>query len=180
MQRRLRRLGRFRTPPTVHRRRHRRADGFTLLEMTVAMVSGGLLIACLGTAMSLAVRSGSAGTRATLAHDAYLAATSLVNELQTLKSLPLRESGRITVTVSDRNGDAADETIAYAWGGTPGQPLTRQINGGSITPVADSVHLFEAQYQSDSTSVRAILIILQLSADSATRVEMLIPILNRP
>ena len=41
---------------------------------------------------------------------------------------------------------AGPETIRYAWSGTPGDPLTRQYNGGTVLNVSDYVQFFSLDY----------------------------------
>jgi hypothetical protein len=65
-----------------------------------------------------------------------------VTDLQTAKSFTERTATAVTFTVPDRDGDNIDETIRYAWAGTPGDPLTYQLNGGTATTLADDVQQF--------------------------------------
>ncbi len=47
--------------------------------------------------------------------------------------------------VVDRNGTPI--TISYSWSGTPGDPLTRQYNGGAVINVLENVYDFNLDYQ---------------------------------
>ena len=61
----------------------------------------------------------------------------------------------ITFDVADRNhGDPGPETITYAWAGTPGDPLTRQYNGGTIVNLQEDVQEFDLRYDLLATTVQ--------------------------
>jgi type II secretory pathway component PulJ len=57
----------------------------------------------------------------------------------------------ITMTVPDRTGDGQPETIRYAWSGTPGDPLTRQVNGGTAVVLANNVYQLRLTYLTRTT-----------------------------
>jgi hypothetical protein len=58
----------------------------------------------------------------------------------------------IEFTVADRNGDEVDETIHYEWSNTPGDPLTRQYNGGAVVNLLEDVNLFDLSYDLQTIS----------------------------
>ena len=57
-----------------------------------------------------------------------------------------RTANALTFTLADRNNDGVPEVIRYAWSGTDGDPLTRQLNGGSAVTLVDDVHAFDLVY----------------------------------
>jgi hypothetical protein len=59
----------------------------------------------------------------------------------------------MTFTVPDRDGDLLAETIRYAWSGTPGDPLTRQINEGAVATMLEDVHVFQHDLPSASPNL---------------------------
>jgi hypothetical protein len=56
----------------------------------------------------------------------------------------------IEFTVPDRNGDNTPETINYSWSGSPGDPLTCTVNGGTPANVALNVNEFALTYDKRS------------------------------
>ncbi|MGE3316529.1 MAG: carbohydrate binding domain-containing protein [Planctomycetaceae bacterium] len=125
-------------------RRNSVRRGYTLLEMLVASVSATFLVVGLASAMFVAAR----GTDPTLsAHEAALqgdtAMTDLIADLTLAESFSEKTTTAVTFVVPDRNNDGIPETIRYAWSGTPGDPLTRQYNGGAVATVVANVHEFQ-------------------------------------
>ena len=51
--------------------------------------------------------------------------------LATTASMPNNRT--LILTVRDQTGDAAEETVTYAWGGTTGDPFTRTFNADVVT-----------------------------------------------
>jgi hypothetical protein len=78
--------------------------------------------------------------------DACDAVQVFAGELAFAASVPAAQARTITFTVPDRDGDAAAETITYAWNGTPGSALTRSYKGGTSGTVAANVTNFECIY----------------------------------
>jgi hypothetical protein len=58
----------------------------------------------------------------------------------------------VTFLVPDQSGDAKLETVRYAWSGTPGDPLTRQFNGGAVAVVLENVHVFQHDLPAPSSN----------------------------
>ena len=67
--------------------------------------------------------------------------TRWICELNYALSFTERPVNVVEFTVADRDGDESPEFIRYAWSGTPGDPLTRQYNGGTIAELVRDVHL---------------------------------------
>jgi hypothetical protein len=57
----------------------------------------------------------------------------------------------LELTVPDRNGDGAPETIRYRWAGA-GAPLTRQVNGGAVVTLAADVRDFSVVFDKKATA----------------------------
>ena len=157
-----------------------RRGGFTLLEVTVSMVSASVLIAAMGTALSLAVRSAQVSTPADASADAYFAATAMMNDLQMAKAFTEMQSKQITIVTADRNGDGSDESIHYQWSGTPGQLVTRRVNNGETVTFLPAVENFAVLFTTVNGSVHAAKVVLQISSNASSRIDMLVPLLNRP
>ena len=60
------------------------------------------------------------------------ALVELLADLEFALAFSEKTDHALTFTVPDRDGDFISETIRYAWSGTPGDPLTRQYNGGAV------------------------------------------------
>jgi type II secretory pathway pseudopilin PulG len=130
---------------TIQRRKS--AAAFTLVELLVAMGVLPLLLLGLASAVLVArhaVPDGKRGPSATLS--AGRALEQLAADLQYATSVQVTLPTEIVVTTEDRNGDGTPETIRYAWSGTPGDPLVRQVNGAATVPVAAGVEEFRLEY----------------------------------
>jgi hypothetical protein len=120
-----------------------RRSGLTLIEMVVALLSSGVLVAGLAGALYLSTQAippieniTKKNTRAaTVLYD-------LMSDIGMALSFSERTTKAITFTVPDRNGDNLVETIRYAWSGTAGDPLTYQYNGGPAINMAEDVRVF--------------------------------------
>lgn len=124
---------------------HRR--GVTLVELVASLLGASVLVAGLSSATFIALQVSNPAltpARGTLAGAAHL--TEMQTELQFALSVLEKTSQSITVTVPDRNGDGSPETIRYAWSGTPGEPLTRQFNGGTVLNFAENVQEFQLTF----------------------------------
>ena len=166
-------------------RKRRRRRAFTLLELLFAMVVMTALMGGLASALMLASRAiPDDASPAAVAIDAYYAADQIAGELFCAQSFSERTATAITFTVADRDNDTVAETIRYAWTGTPGDPLTRQYNGGTVVNIIDSAYEFDLTYEiasiSGTPSVVSVEIALRAGAHPSTRVETAIPIPNHP
>ncbi len=78
-------------------------------------------------------------------------------DLSLATALSQQSAEAVTLVVPDRNGDGQPETIRYSWSGTPGDPLTRQVNGSPAAIIAEDVHLFSLTYLLKTLSPQALL-----------------------
>jgi prepilin-type N-terminal cleavage/methylation domain-containing protein len=124
----------------------RKRTGHTLIELVVVVTVSGILIAGLTSTLYTASRgvSGESSTRAVL--DGSAATSELLGDLQQAVTFTQRSATAVEFTVADRGGDAAPETIRYAWSGTPGDPFTRQYNGGSVVNLTENIQEFQLSY----------------------------------
>ncbi len=136
---------------------HQRQLAVTLVELTASVAIMGILIGGLGSAMVLASRAipdGESPARTTT--EACLVAEQIAGELFCAQTFTERSATVIEFAVADRNNDSSPETIRYEWSGTPGDPLTRQYNGGTAAVVAEDVNDFALSYdimtQSETTT----------------------------
>ncbi len=106
--------------------------------------------------------------------------TDVQAELQYAQSVTEQTVTAITVTVPDRDADSNPEEIRYAWSGTPGEPLTRQYNGGTAANAAEGVHDFSVDYFQPVSAIEYLNVRLQISSDAGASVRTSIPLLNRP
>ncbi|MFB3430599.1 MAG: hypothetical protein ABL309_06745 [Phycisphaerales bacterium] len=117
---------------------------FSLIEMVLSLSLVGLVLASLGSmlafSMQAAPRPDDAVIRIT---DASLPLGIMTEEIGSAISISALTATSITFEVADRTGDGDPETITYDWGGTPGDPLTRDFNSEGATVVLDDVQAFE-------------------------------------
>jgi prepilin-type N-terminal cleavage/methylation domain-containing protein len=121
--------------------------GFTLAELVVALAVTSIIMVAIGSTIliaGMALPDSQKFADATI--NAAAAADRLAAELQYGVSFTERSANAVTFTVADRNGDAVDETIRYAWSGTPGGSLTRQYNNGRAVGLLGGVYDFSLAY----------------------------------
>ena len=109
---------------------------YTMVEIALAMAVASVLVVGVGTVLVLASRavpqSASAPTPMTV--PTARAADDISAELRYATGFKEMAQRAVAFTVPDRTGDGREETIRYAWSGTPGDPVTREFNGS--TPLA--------------------------------------------
>ena len=117
--------------------------GYTLLELVVASAGATFLVIGLGSSLYIAAQAvDPSNTPTNAAIQGNSALTDLMADVELATSFSERTPTAITFSVPDRNNDGNPETIRYAWSGTPGDPLTREYNGGAPATVVDNVHDF--------------------------------------
>lgn len=169
-------------------RRLRRA-GHTLVELAVSTVALGILLAGMGSAILVASRAARPGTAPANAVRAASAADEMAADLRMALSFSQRTATAVQFTVADRNGDGDPETLRYAWSGTAGDPLTRQLNAGAAATVCENLHALQLGYSVLTVTdpqagtkhyLNHVSIALQVGADSNARVIAGVQVLNGP
>jgi hypothetical protein len=134
-------------------RGRRRRAGVSLLELILSLAVTSVLLGGVAAALVLASRSVEAiPAPAERTSNAAEAAREIAADLLLATSAPQRQANRIQVTVPDRDGDGAPESITYAWQGgesdigAPGDPIVRTYNGGPATVVLDAADRFDLSY----------------------------------
>lgn len=132
----------------------RRPAGATLVELIMSMAIMSVLLGAMGSAIFLSTKAFPSADDTTVnAIAAARVADQLIGELEVAKSFTVLTATAVEFTVADRGTPpTGDETIRYEWSGTPGDPLTRQYNGGTIVNVLDSVEQFALDYNIESTA----------------------------
>jgi len=127
----------------------RRAAGFTLIELVVSLSMMAVLTTGLASAILLM-------TRALPSGDSPVGRSARATDLLERMTRDLRPAIEVTeagptavaVIVPDRGlGAAGPETIRYSWGGSAGDPVEIEINGGSPEAIAKDVEHFELGFQ---------------------------------
>jgi prepilin-type N-terminal cleavage/methylation domain-containing protein len=124
-----------------------RCAGFTLVELMVSMAVASILLGGVLSAITLASHAlpdAESPSRATT--QGYHAAERIADELWVAQSFTQRSGTMVEFTVADRDSDTVAEIIRYQWSAVPGDPLTRQFNGGAFGAVLDDVHKFDLNY----------------------------------
>lgn len=135
-----------RTDVATRRSAVRRRAGLTLAELTVSLGIIATIMAATGSIMVLTGRA--VGMSASHAAEARIddVIATLAAEQRLALNITEYTPKSITFTVADRTGDGVPETIRYAWSGVQGDPLTRQVNGGTPTIVLQNVRNFCLTY----------------------------------
>lgn len=132
------------------RRRYQR--GFTLVEAVLSVAITAVIGLSLTGVMVMAQRALASGTaEADQAHKADRALQMMLTDINLATSMPEHTATAITVVVPDRDGGGQPETVRYAWAGA-GQPLTRQLNGGAATTLAENVYNLNFTYLTKTLS----------------------------
>ena len=140
------------TPRLVSLRRYR-TQGLTLVELLVSMAITAVIMLAVGSSMLIATKAmPDAGSSANSTITAGEVAEQLASELQYAASVTNRSANMTEFTVADRDGNDVPETIRYEWSGTPGDPLTRQYNSGSVVNILDGVKEFDLSYDLQTIS----------------------------
>jgi hypothetical protein len=132
-----------------------RRPAVTLAELAVSIAVTGLLAGAIVSSIliaSHALPERSAATTAVIGDTALL--QDLATDLAEAVSFTQRNAQSVEFMVPDRTGDGNADVLRYAWSGTAGDPLTRQINGGTVAPLAPAVQAFSLAYGVDTVSVR--------------------------
>ena len=134
-------------------RRLRSRRGFTLVELVVTIAITSVIMLGIGSAMLIAGRAlPAADNPAAASLIAGQAIEQMVTELQYAATIIDSNATMIEFTVADRDADDVAETIRYEWSGTPGDPLTRQYNGGALVNLADDVQEFDLSHDLETTA----------------------------
>jgi len=122
----------------------RRRLGYTLVELVVSIAIMSILMAGIASAVLIASHAMPGGqTPLETAVEAIDVVDQIASELLYATTITENTASAVTFTVADRShGDSGPETIRYAWSGTPGDPLTRQYNGGTTVTVCQDVQDF--------------------------------------
>ena len=155
--------------------------GYTLVELMVSLVGASALMVGLSSTIFIALQAtdtSSTPTSATIEGNAAL--TDLLSDIEFATSFSEKTASATTFTVPDRDGNASPETIRYAWSGTPGGPLTRQYNGGTVATLVEDVHDFGFEYSQPAGAVEYVTVWIRVTDNTQTSIETSIPVLNRP
>lgn len=128
-------------------------SAFTLVETMVSVVIAAIILGALTSAVLLASQAVPQRAGALERVSALGAVLDrLLTDLHYAKAVTQRDARSITLTVADRDGDGADDTLNYAWSGTAGAALTYRFNGGAAATVLDDVREFNLAFDLASTT----------------------------
>ncbi len=152
---------------------------FTLVEMSLSLIGtsvlvGGMMSALFVTMKSLDPNLSNATT--------IMATTEVLNQMRELQfATEFRDnwSREVDVYLPDQNADSYEERVEYSWSGFPGAPLIRKYNFQSRT-IAPTVYHFSLSYITSGSHNIGMIVELQLTTNSSDRVQVEIPVLNKP
>lgn len=121
--------------------------GVTLIEMVASLVITGILIAATTTTVHIMARTGTqVGAAAERQNAATLAMVRLRNELRLAVAVSEMTNTTVTFVHPDTDSNGLGDVIRYAWSGTAGDPLTRQVDGADALTLLEGVHQFNLAY----------------------------------
>lgn len=117
--------------------------GLTLIEMVVALVVMGVILATLSSIFAISMKAfpAPAADQAAIAASLQDAAGMIKDDLSSAVSVVSVDSSSIQFRVADRDRDGAQETIAYRWPGA-GSAVMRSYKGGSDVAVGPELSAF--------------------------------------
>ncbi len=131
----------------------KKGNGFTLLEMIIAMAIITIAMGVVFMAFSLALRLFvEEATRTDVYIEADRGMSKMVQELRGAKQIINASSREVTFWLTDVNDNGtreAEETATFSWSGSPESSLDRIISSETI-PIAYGVHDFNLQYDNPS------------------------------
>ena len=124
-------------------------DGFTLVEMVMSLTILSVLLLACGSIVGMATRAtGDTATRNVTQLKAADAVGQITDDLNVALNFTQRTSTAVTFTVPDRLSVGTPQVVSYQWSGTPGDPLTRQFNGGTAATVLSGVQSLNLSFVS--------------------------------
>src|SRR3954468_19194914 len=129
---------------------HRRLAGFTMIELTVAMVASAFLLVGLGSVMFIARQVAYSPTAASRRAKTADIVNQISDELRYATVITQQTSQILEFVVADRNNDGTAEKIRYEWSGVAGDPLRRTVNSGTPVDVVTSVYSFSVVLQQNA------------------------------
>ncbi len=127
--------------------RARRRRGYSLVELTVASAIASLLLLAVASAVVLASHALPARDGpAVRAADASRAYERLTSEIAYAVAVIEQDPQAVTLLLARRNGETDPRRVRWAWAGTGGDPLTRQVNDNDPLIVLEDVADFQLQY----------------------------------
>lgn len=146
--------------------------GFTLLEMVVAVSASGILVAGMMSSIFIALRAtDKSSTSADAVLEGTRALTEVTLDMHDATTLLAQTPTVIVANVPDRDDDLGEELIQYVWSGVAGNALYRVYTNGTTEMVVDDVHEFLVEYPKTSAGHRYVNVAIQVSDNSAARVE---------
>ncbi|MHC4993513.1 MAG: PulJ/GspJ family protein [Planctomycetota bacterium] len=126
----------------------RTARAFTLIETVVAISIASVLLVGMGSTILIASKAmPDAESAQAEAVTAAIALERMDSDLRAMLRVIEHTDNAITFTVPDRDNDGAPERLRYAWDGTHGSPLTRQLNAGDEVALLPSVNRLNLVYE---------------------------------
>lgn len=127
--------------------------GFTLVEAVCAAGAAGVLLAALGSVLSIASRAmpneHDAVTDSAAVRRAML---NMSAEISEATKIITAKPDTIEFQVADRDADGLPETVKYSWSGVKGEPVLRTYGGAAAT-VVDGVSSLVLTYTSKAGSI---------------------------
>lgn len=125
----------------------RTGRAFTLVEAVLSLAVAGVLMGGMVSAVVLAARALEGGAPAQArTGEAGEALARMSADVRAATGVGEWSASALSLTVPDRTGDGVDDAVRYAWSGTPGDPLTRAVNGGTPATLLADVRTLSLRY----------------------------------
>ena len=131
--------------------------GLTLIELVATMAVTTVLMGAMASAIVISTNALPDATGPVeISRESRAIADQMMGDLLCATAPIARTANAITFDVADRNhGGLGPETINYSWSGTPGDPLMRQYNGGTIVSLLEDVQEFDLRYDLLTATVQS-------------------------
>ncbi len=125
---------------------------YSLAEMVASLSVVSVLLLGMGSAVLISTSAVPAETSNAGLLGSSLASTRLTDDLAYAIMVVASETRAVECLIPDRDADGMPERVRYEWTGTPGDPLTRSLNGGDAVTILEDVQTLAIGYDRSTTS----------------------------
>lgn len=131
----------------MNRRPPQPRRGFTLAETLVSLAIMGVLFIALGSTVMVATTAmPDAKSPLNAMRETSSALDVLTRDLTVSSTIMSASATHIEIQMPVLAADETGKRVRYEWSGTPGHPLTRQVDGGDVVTLVGDVRAFALNY----------------------------------
>ena len=157
--------------------------GFTLLEVIVSSMLLSVVVSAASALLFVTARAVPTGEDPGVAAAETLRAMDLLSsELSFATRVTAAEAMRVEFVIRDRDSDAVDDAISYAWSGTPGDPWMRSEGNGDPAAVVRRLASLSLRYtlSEDGLRIAAVHVAAHPQGSRSSMMPATVRLINRP